>query len=121
MNNEATIKERFLRDPLSVRLGGLAANLARVQSFSDHPKNREVVRNILEESKFFIEWTAGEATLETQVELVALQRQLSLWHYGWNVLWADETLRQAVAEKAGIWSQRVLQVSGLLPANSQTA
>lgn len=116
MNNEIAIKERFLRDPLPIRLGGLAANLARVQSFSDHPKNRDVVKNIVEESKFFIEWTAPETTIETQVELVALQRQLSLWHYGWNVLWADETLREAVAVKAGYWSQRVLEASGLLSA-----
>lgn len=116
MKNEATIKERYLRDPLPVRLGGLAANLARVQSFSDHPKNRDVVKNILEESKFFIEWTAREATLDVQAELVALQRQLSLWHYGWNMLWADETLREAVAAKAGQWSQRVLEASGLLSA-----
>lgn len=116
MKNEAVIKERYLRDPLPIRLGGLAANLARIQSFSDHPKNRDVVKNILEESKFFIEWTALETQLEIQAELVALQRQLSLWHYGWNILWADETLRQAVAEKAGRWSQRVLEASGLLSA-----
>ena len=115
MKNEAAIKERYLQDPLPIRLGGLAANLARIQSFSDHPKNREVVKKILEESKFFIEWTALEAQLDLQAELVMLQRQLSLWHYGWNVLWADETLRQAVAERAGRWSNRVLEVSGLLP------
>jgi hypothetical protein len=114
VKNEAAIKERYLRDPLPIRLGGLAANLARIQSFSEHPKNRDVVKNILEESKFFIEWTAREAKPEFQAELVTLQRQLSLWHYGWNVLWADETLRHAVAEKAGRWSQRVLEASGLL-------
>ena len=118
MNNEAAIKERYLRDPLPIRLGGLAANLARIQSFSDHPKNRDVVKNILEESKFFIEWTALETQPEVQAELVALQRQLSLWHYGWNILWADETLRQAVAEKAGRWSQRVLEASGLLSSTA---
>ena len=114
MKNEAAIKERYLQDPLPIRLGGLAANLARVQSFSDHPKNRDVVKNILEESKFFIEWTALEATPDLQAELVVLKQQLSLWHDGWNVLWADETLRQAVAAKAGSWSQRVLKASGLL-------
>ncbi|HEX4949544.1 MAG TPA: hypothetical protein VFZ34_22905 [Blastocatellia bacterium] len=53
MNNKAAIKEQYLRDPLPIRLGGLAANLARVQSFSEHPKNRDVVKNIVEESKFF--------------------------------------------------------------------
>ena len=120
MKNEVAIKERYLRDPLPIRLGGLAANLARIQSFSDHPKNREVVRNILEESKFFIEWTASEAKLEIQIELVALQRQLSLWQYAWNVLWTDETLRQSVAAKAGRWSQQLLEASGLLSPRENT-
>ena len=121
MKNEAAIKARYLQDPFPIRLGGLAANLARVQSFSDHPKNREVVKKIVEESKYFIEWTAHEAKPELQAELVALQRQLSLWQYGWNILWADETLRQAVAEKAGHWSTRMLEASGLLPSDRGSA
>ena len=121
MKNEAAIRVRYLQDLLPLRLGGLAANLARVQSFSDHPKNREVVKKIVEESKYFIEWTAPEAKPDLQAELVALQRQLALWQCGWNILWADETLRQAVAVKAGQWANKLLAASGLLSPAREAA
>src|SRR6185503_15823762 len=70
MNNLAQIKERYLRDSVSIRLGGLAANLARVKSFSKNDQNQDAVFNLFEESKFFIEWTASETKLETTVELI---------------------------------------------------
>ena len=47
MTNRSQLRERYLRDPLSVRLGGLAANLARVRSFSDNPAHGEAVARVL--------------------------------------------------------------------------
>lgn len=35
--NLSALRERYLRDPLSIRLGGIAANMARIASFSEHP------------------------------------------------------------------------------------
>jgi hypothetical protein len=55
--------------------------LARINSFSDHPDHRDVVESLLDESKFFIEWTAPKTILETQVKLVELQLQLARWQY----------------------------------------
>ena len=63
MRNWAAIRERYLRDSLPIRLGGLAANLARIKSFSDHPDHRDVIESLLDESKFFIEWTAPETEI----------------------------------------------------------
>lgn len=103
-----------MRDPLPIRLGGLAADLARIQSFSDHPGNRDVVVTVVEESRFFIEWAAPEAELEKQVALVELQRQLTRWQHSWPHIWADPARRAAVAEQAGVWSERVLGMSGLV-------
>jgi len=108
------LQERFLRDDLSVRLGGLAANLARISSFSDHPDHREVIEPLLEESKFFIEWTVPDAALEVQAELVELQLQLARWQHKWADMWADPVQRTAVAEQAYTWSKRLLSMSGLL-------
>jgi hypothetical protein len=112
--NRAAIEERYRRDPLPVRLGGLAANLARVESFSNHTEHREVVESLLDESKHFIEWTALEADPDLQAELVELQRQLAQWQFGWQDIWADPAKRIAVAAQAGHWSKRVLEKSGLL-------
>ncbi len=108
------LRERYLRDPMSVRLGGLAANLARVKSFSNHPAHGEAVESLLDESKYFIEWAAPEAALDTQAELVELQILLARWQRAWARIWADPQLRAGVAEQAGAWSARVLALSGLL-------
>lgn len=114
MRDQTAIRERYLRDPLSIRLGGLAANLARVESFSKHPDHREAVERLLDESKYFIEWAAPDASLDLQAELVELQRQLAQWQHGWKEIWADTAKRTTVAEQAGAWSKRVLERSGLL-------
>jgi hypothetical protein len=112
--NRAALRERYLRDGIPTRLGGLAANLARVESFSDDDGHSEVVERLVEESKFMIEWTAPELALEQQVELIGLQRLLAMWHRTWAATWADPRERRSVAESAGQWSGQVLEMSGLL-------
>lgn len=114
MKDHATVRERYLRDTLSIRLGGLAANLARIKSFSDHPDHQDVIKSLLEESKFFIEWTASDARLEVQTVLVELQLQLAWWQRHWKGIWADPIQREAVTEQIHKWSKRVLEMSGLL-------
>lgn len=114
MRDWTAIRERYLRDKLPTRLGGLAANLARIRSFSDHPDHRAAVESLLEESKFFIEWTAADAEVNMAAELVELQVQLARWQRNWASIWADAVQRMQVAEQAHRWSKRVLEMSGLL-------
>ncbi len=114
MKDWTLIQERYMRDTLPVRLGGLAANLARVKSFSDHEGHGDAVEGLLDESKFFIEWAAPEAKPDAQAELVALQVQLARWQRSWASIWANPAQRTAVADQAGAWSERVLEMSGLL-------
>jgi hypothetical protein len=114
MKDQAAIKQRYLRDALPIRLGGLAANLARIKSFSDHADHRHVVESLLDESKFFIEWTAPDAELEVQAQLVELQIQLAQWQHRWTEIWQDPTSRTNVAEESLAWSTKVLEMSGLL-------
>ena len=109
-----TIRKRYMRDSMPIRLGGLAANLARVKSFSNYADNDVLVNSLLDESKYFIEWTAAEADAEVTAELVQLQLQLARWQRKWPSIWADETQRMAMAETAKQWSERVLDLSGLL-------
>lgn len=37
-----------------------------------------------------------------------------MWELSWNDIWSDEKLRTEVAEQSGVWSQKVLDMSGLL-------
>jgi hypothetical protein len=114
MKDWIPIRERYLRDQLPVRLGGLAANLSRIKSFSAQEASREAVASMIDESKYFIEWTAAEAEVTTAAQLVELQIQLARWQRNWIETWGNPLQRQQMAEQSAAWSQRVLELSGLL-------
>jgi len=103
-----------MRDGLATRLGGLATNLMRIASVTNHPGNRLVVDSLLEESKFLIEWTVPDATLDKQAALVELQIRLARWHYGWHRDSVDQAKRAHLAQEARTWAEQVLEMSGLL-------
>lgn len=105
-----SIRERYLRDPLPIRLGGLAADLVRISSCVENPKDREVVATLLEEGKFFAEWTAPEAPLEIQAALAEVQVLLAFWQRRW-VAGQPEPLMPEAAKR---WSDHLLELSGLL-------
>ena len=114
MRNLEALKERYLRDELSTRLGGLSANLARIKTLTGKAVSQETIIYLMRESKFFIEWTAMDADIDITVELVELQIQLALWQLRWTKIWADPAQRIEVAAQAQIWSDRILERSGLL-------
>ena len=113
MTDAEAIRNRYLQDELPIRLGGLAANLARLRSASRHAANQQIVQDLLDESKHFIEWTALDADLDTQAELVELQVQLARWELKWLSIREDEGQRRALGEQAAKWSDRILEISGL--------
>ncbi len=114
MKDWNAIRDRYLRDSLPVRLGGLAANLSRIKSFAAQDGSREAVESMLDESKYFIEWTAAEAEVQTAAQLVDLQVQLARWQQTWVKTWNDPLQRRELAEQSAAWSTRVLGLSGLL-------
>ena len=118
MKDRSAIQERYLRDSLPVRVGGLAANLSRIKSFASHEASRDAVESLIDESKYFIEWTAAEAEIQTAAELVALQIQLARWQCSWSRVWVDIERRRRFAEESSVWSKRVLELSGLLRASA---
>ena len=107
------LRSRYLHDPIPVRLGGLAANLARVASFSKHDGHREAVSATLQESKWFIEWIALEVEKQDTAELMRLQIQMAIWQIQSNEKWNDNLWRSELATQSEQWSQRILQMSGL--------
>jgi len=84
MKDFASVEARYLRDPIPVRLGGLAADLARIGSASASAANGEAVHVLLEEARRFIEWTAAELDVDVAGELVDLQLSLTLWLRVWE-------------------------------------
>lgn len=112
-------QERYLRDPLPVRLGNLASNLARLKAFAQRPELSEAAQRVVYESKHFSEWAASDADLATQAELRVLQRELARWQLGWARLWDDTQQRLSLSATAEAWSQRILACSGLLSSEQR--
>ena len=50
MKNQEKLRKRFLRDPLSRRLGGLAATLGRISSSARKSTDPTIVANLLDEA-----------------------------------------------------------------------
>ncbi|MBI4671136.1 MAG: hypothetical protein HY741_05655 [Chloroflexi bacterium] len=114
MKDWEAYRKRFLQDAIPVRLGGVSANLARVKSASRNDQHLEVVRDMIQDTEYLIEWTAPDLEAETASELVEIQVQLAHWCLTWESVWNDIDQRRAVAEQAGHWSEKILDLSGLL-------
>ncbi len=114
MNENLNQKQaRFQLNNIPNRLGHIAANLARIKSFSQIAY-KEAAKSVISETKLFIEWIAAEIEPVQAEELVNIQVQLAMWELTWNDIWKNEKVRAEVAEQSGIWSERVLDMSGLL-------
>ena len=105
-----SIRDRYVRDPGPIRLGGLAADLARIASFSENPKNKKVITTLLEEAKYFAEWAAPEAPLETQAVLAEIQIALAVWERRWRRGAPDPSMRTEAQHKA----DELLALAGLV-------
>jgi hypothetical protein len=104
-------RDRYMRDQPAVRLGGLAANLARVSSIAHEPAERQAVLDLVEESKWFIEWTAPTEAVETAARLAEIQVALSVLE---RDLLLDTADVATLANLAADWSAELLEMSGLL-------
>jgi hypothetical protein len=112
--NKEKLRERFLHDPLPQRLGNLAATLGRISSSARNSTNFSVVKNHLEEAKYFIEWTAADAEPEAAAELVSMQTLITLWEKAWESASQTKIQRTLLSVQAKQWSDRALELSGLL-------
>ena len=108
------IRNRFMQDDLSTRLGGLAADLMRVSSSARRPTGAKAVERMLEESQYFIEWTAAELQPETGAALVNIQRLIALWRLAWPEAQHQPTQRTILSVSAKQWADEILNYSGLL-------
>ena len=114
MINKEKLRERFLRDPLSRRLGGLAATLGRISSSARNATDPNHVANLLDEAKHLIEWTAADTEPETAAELVRMQTLLTLWQKAWTDASQHPQQRLLLSVQAKDWSDKAVDFSGLV-------
>jgi spore cortex formation protein SpoVR/YcgB (stage V sporulation) len=109
----ATRREGHLSQSIPIRLGGLAADLARIASFTEIHGDAAVER-LLDESRAFIEWVAPDIPIDDAARLVEIQRALTRWRHIWAHAQGDPDARERLAKQARAWSDEVLAMSGLL-------
>jgi hypothetical protein len=108
------VHERHMRDPLPVRIGGIASNLSHIKFAAMHEGNCTLVLRFIEETRCFIEWSGPEAEIETAAYLVEVQRGLTRWKSRLTAVWENPEERARLSEQAEEWSEQVLKLSGLL-------
>jgi len=100
------MRERFIRDGSSVRLGNLASSLLRLNKWILMGRNDEAIVDLMREIAWFMEWS-GDLAL---AELADMQREICRWRRTWPV----EQTRTILALRALQMSNRILEWSGLL-------
>ena len=114
MKDFEKLRERFLRDPLPRRLGGLAATLGRISSSARNSTDPNIVSNLLDEAKHLIEWVAAETEPETAAELVRMQTIITLWQGAWSETSQSPKQRTLLSVQAKDWSDKAVDFSGLV-------
>jgi hypothetical protein len=87
--------------------------LGRISSSARESSDPANVSRLLEEAKYFIEWTAAEAEPEIGAELVLMQTQINLWIRAWAKTNELKEQRTLLSVQAKNWSDRALDFSGL--------
>ncbi len=113
MKDIERIRRRFLQDPIPVRLAGLAADLARISSSARRSTGTANVIEMIEENRYFIEWTAAEIPVEQASELVDIQLMLTAWKQVWPEAATNQSQRTLLSIQAKKWSDQIFGYSGL--------
>lgn len=114
MTTRAKLRDQFLQEPVAIQLSILATNLARIDAYIADAQNESIVRHLIDESRFFIEWlTPSLNNFDQQYALANCQRQLTRWLQQWQAVWVDPVQRVGMATETHQWSEWVWQISGL--------
>ncbi len=104
----------FLQESPARQLGALAATLGRISSSAEKVTRSKLIIVMLDECLRFIEWTIPNQTESTINELQTFGVMLKLWRDSWEHAQVDEHLRALLSVQAKQWSDRALELSGLL-------
>lgn len=114
MIDESKLQALHLRDPLPRQLGNLASSVNRLGFLIASRKPSSLVGQLFRECQLFAAWTAHEADFETKLALEDLQSSLTVLQSAFSVEDAAEDWRAQCNQTCAQWSQRLLELSGLL-------
>ena len=113
MTDLESVRQRFLHEEPTKRLGHLAADLLRIANFIETGSHNAAIP-IIRESKFMAEWAAPDSDPETQGLLSETQSFLAFKELQWSQWISDEAEVQQTALTIRSWSDEFLKRTGLL-------
>lgn len=120
MTDEVILQERYLRDTTPRRLGNLASSVKRLGRFISMSEFDRTVHELAQECRLFARWAASEVEYETSLALRELQTDLETWQKFYAQRKGDENWRASINHACTQWSQRLLELSGLLNVKPET-
>ncbi len=119
MTTEATSKERYLQDATPLRLGNLASSIKRLGRFVLKEEFEKTTHQLFQECQSFSAWAFPEVDFDTQLALADLQAQMANWVRDFDDRKNEKTWCVEVNIACEKWSQRLLELSGLLQPGVQ--
>ena len=113
MRDLKRMRERFIRDGSSVRLGNLASNLLRLNKWILMRHKDEAIVDLMREIAWLMEWSGDLAS----AELADMQREICRWRRIWPV----EQARHILALRTSQMSNHILEWSGLFEQTTPEA
>ena len=113
MANWSAIEASFLRQSHPQQLGELASSLARLKSWSQKNASREIVPVLLAENLLYVRLIQEHNNI---AQLSQIQDLLIEWQRDWSSICTRKSDVANLASVAADWSDRVLEMSGLLVA-----
>jgi hypothetical protein len=114
MIDEINLKELHLRDPVPIRLGNLASSVKRLGYLIRSKKSEKTIYQLFQECRQFVVWTITEVEFEIEAQLTALQLAIEDWQNNFQTMNGDEKWREEINTACEQWSNRLLELSGLL-------
>ena len=111
------LKDLHTRDPISIQLGNLASSVKRLGYLIHTQRPENTVRQLLVECRSCAGWTSPNADSAAQGALTSLQIDLANWERGFEDGKTEEPWRIEVNAACEQWSQKLLELSGLLGAS----
>ncbi len=97
------LKARFMKDPVSVRLGNIASDLLRASNLVGRSgASIESLNHVINEVKLFTEWTARDLEVDLQENILNLQRELAV-----------SSKSELISQNLKKWADYFIKISGI--------
>lgn len=113
MKDYAQLLERYRRQPLPMRLGNLASNLARIRTMALDERTVAEGAKVVEESRHFADTLIADTNPFLSGEMVNLRDLLDEWLAAWPRLVQPGEKLTEITAAAAQWSALLIERSGL--------